>query len=277
MTKEEKRIAKNNRQNAKRKTPRIKICEFCKKEYLDTTKKQVGISCSKTCASQLMVLKRHSEGSYIRTEEQNRRMVEAMKAVRANGGCRWSDKAKKEAKLRSQNPEIRGKITAKARETYIQKCGVGHWSQTLEGRQRISEIHSGKKQPPGHQRAMVEAALKSQNVHSRSKKGIREDLGCFFRSTWEANYARYLNEIGVKWKYESMTYSLGQDKTYTPDFILEDGTHVEIKGWLMAKGAEKIRLFQEQHPHIPFKIIGRPEYNALKKQYQFLIKYWEKS
>ena len=85
--------------------------------------------------------------------------------------------------------------------------------------------------------------MKSQKMYSRSIKGKREDLNCFFRSTWEANYARYLNHIGIKWKYETVTYQLGNNKTYTPDFLLEDGSLVEIKGWLTEKGADKINLF----------------------------------
>lgn len=248
----------NDRQKARKEARRNKICINCQIPYFDSTKRIVGKTCSKSCAMKIGVNKRKSKGSYIRTEKQNQRLSDSIrKIVEASGKI--------------------FKIRGKKREWYLQKHGVSHWSQTPEGRKRISEIHSGKKQPPGHQRRMVEASLKSQNVHSRSKKGIREDLGCFFRSTWEANYARYLNSIGTKWKYESVTYQLGENKTYTPDFILEDGSHVEIKGWLMAKGAEKIRLFKEQYPQISLQIIGRPEYNALKKQYQFLIENWEKS
>ena len=35
------------------------------------------------------------------------------------------------------------------------------------------------------------------NPIGSSRKGLRKDLGYFFRSTWEANFARILNYLGI--------------------------------------------------------------------------------
>ena len=52
-----------------------------------------------------------------------------------------------------------------------------------------------------------------------------------FRSTWEANYARYLNSIGVAWKFESITLDTPHG-SYNPDFYLPQfNTYIEIKGY----------------------------------------------
>ena len=251
-----------------------KICRACGLEYEDLTKRKVGRTCSKKCANELGVLARKQKGSYKRTKEQNRKMVASMQTLRADGGYKFTQQGieniRAAAQKRGGDPLFGEKMKA-----YKEEHKILHWSQTPEGRKRLSEIHTGKVVPAEHLRRMADAALRSHNTHSRSKKGIRQDLGCFFRSTWEANYARYLNHLGLRWKYEPVQYNLGNNRTYTPDFILEDGTHVEIKGWLTAKGAEKIRLFQEQYPAVKFDFVDKKRYTVLRKQYQFELRDWE--
>lgn len=252
-----------------------KICYMCQEEYSDNTKRKTGKTCSKKCAILLSVMTRKNNGTYIRTEEQNKRMIASIKRIRANGGMKLSktgiENIRKAAKQRGGDPMFGEKMKG----THMKKHGVHHWTQTEKGRKRLSEIHTGKYVPPERIKALTQAAMKSISMHSRSKKGIREDLKCFFRSTWEANYARYLNYIGVKWKYEPITYNLANNKTYTPDFLLEDGTIVEIKGWLTKQGKEKLNAFTKEYPNVTVIIVTRKEYNEIKKNYQFEIEKWE--
>ena len=56
------------------------------------------------------------------------------------------------------------------------------------------------------------------------------------------------NNEGFPYTYEQKTYR------YYPDFILEDGTYVEIKGYMTAKNLAKINAF----PH-NIKILGKDE------------------
>lgn len=52
-----------------------------------------------------------------------------------------------------------------------------------------------------------------------------------FRSTWELEFAKYLDNINELWYYEFWTFDLG-NTTYTPDFYLpRKELFVEIKGW----------------------------------------------
>ena len=50
------------------------------------------------------------------------------------------------------------------------------------------------------------------------------------RSSLEYIYARYLDYMNIGWKYEHKIYILSNEVGYKPDFLLENGEFVEIKG-----------------------------------------------
>lgn len=118
--------------------------------------------------------------------------------------------------------------------------------------------------------------------------GKREDLGGrYFRSTWEANWARYLNwmqqrgEI-VSWRYEPTTFEFPVkrgSKFYTPDFEItkKDGTvyFEEVKGYMDAKSATKLKRMEKYHPKVKVIVIGHSIYNAAHKNFCRLIPNWE--
>lgn len=128
----------------------------------------------------------------------------------------------------------------------------------------------------------------STNAYSRTKSGKREDLdNRFFRSAWEANYARYLNFLVIqkqilKWEYEPQTFFFESIKrgtrSYTPDFKVFDfnGSHVwhEVKGWMDAKSKVKLKRFAKFYPDEKIIVIGAKEYKSLC-EIQRLIPNWE--
>jgi len=122
----------------------------------------------------------------------------------------------------------------------------------------------------------------------QSKSGKRADLNDrFFRSSWEANYARYLNwmiEQGKykSWEYEPKTFvfngvTRGQ-LTYTPDFRVTnvDNTYDwhEVKGWMDAKSKAKLKRMAKFYPDEHIIVIGAVEYKALSK-WSAMIPNWE--
>lgn len=127
----------------------------------------------------------------------------------------------------------------------------------------------------------------------QSKGNIRPDLKMYFRSRWEANYARILNYENRNWTYEQNRFSL-TDTTgniivvYTPDFFV-DNTLIEIKGHAQSESdwscecsrcerdKLKMMLFQEQNPELSLKIIGKDEYRKLCETYASTILNWEKT
>ena len=100
-----------------------------------------------------------------------------------------------------------------------------------------------------------EIALK-QNRSFKGKivGGKRKDLESdYFRSKWEANYARYLNQMEINWEYESKTFWFEDIRSgttsYTPDFYLPDsGRWFEVKGQWDSKSKTKLRRFKKYHP-----------------------------
>ena len=73
------------------------------------------------------------------------------------------------------------------------------------------------------------------DIPSNGRKGFRKDLNpkYFFKSSLEADYARYCNAIGRKYIYEHKTFKVlygSKEKVYTPDFYHpEEDRYVETK------------------------------------------------
>lgn len=123
----------------------------------------------------------------------------------------------------------------------------------------------------------------------RSTVGRRPDLdNRFFRSRWEANYARFLNFLlssGTikRWVYEPITFWFENIRrgcrSYTPDFLVErpDGTdfYVEVKGWMDPKSKTKLARMARYYPHVPITLIGATEYKQLAKQWGKSLPNWE--
>jgi len=125
--------------------------------------------------------------------------------------------------------------------------------------------------------------------YSRGRQGKRDDLnGLYVRSSWEANYARYLNfligkkEI-FKWEYEPDTFWFEAIKrgtrSYLPDFKIweqEDSTpyYVEVKGWMDEKSKTKLSRMAKYYPDVKIVLFQSSEYKELKK-WSNLISGWE--
>lgn len=110
----------------------------------------------------------------------------------------------------------------------------------------------------------------------------------FFRSRWEANYARYLEfqksqgKI-IDWLHEPKTFWFEGIRrgctSYLPDFevINLDVSHywVEVKGWMDSKSRTKIRRFEKYYPKEKLIVIRQKEYKALCEEFSELIPGWE--
>ena len=130
----------------------------------------------------------------------------------------------------------------------------------------------------------------ASNNYSRSKSGRRDDLGgLFVRSSWEANYARYLNflmklKIVSSWEYEPETFWFENIKrgvrSYKPDFRViysgsSDPVFVEIKGWFDAKSKTKMKRMKKYYPEVKIEFVGAKEYRAIERKWKGAINGWE--
>lgn len=122
------------------------------------------------------------------------------------------------------------------------------------------------------------------------KAGWREIGGKkkYFRSKWEANYARYLEWLKLhnqikEWQHENKTFWFDKIKrgcrSYLPDFEIENnnGTleYHEVKGWFDDRSKTKIKRMKKYYPEVKLVIIFAKQYNEIKKKVSPLIEGWE--
>jgi len=123
--------------------------------------------------------------------------------------------------------------------------------------------------------------------HGNGKGGTRKDLGIYVRSSWEANYARYLNFLKKNreiqdWEYEPDTFYFENIKrgtrSYTPDFkIMENDGEIiyhEVKGYMDQKSRTKLNRMKKYYPEIKIILIMKKEMMEIKNKVgAFLL--WE--
>jgi hypothetical protein len=128
------------------------------------------------------------------------------------------------------------------------------------------------------------------------KGGWREIGGYkkYYRSRWEANYARWLERERsegriVSWAHEPKTFWFEGIKrgvnNYLPDFHVvyppsgEDGKPIEeyheVKGWMDPKSATKIKRMGKYFPDVKLVVIDRKIYNKLERECKRTIEGWE--
>jgi hypothetical protein len=110
----------------------------------------------------------------------------------------------------------------------------------------------------------------------------------FYRSRWEANYARYLEFLKQQgkikdWKHEPKTFWFEGIKrgcvSYLPDFLVieNDGSEAyhEVKGWMDDRSKTKIRRMAKYFPSVNLIVIDSKEYKALQKTAAAIVPGWD--
>lgn len=179
-----------------------------------------------------------------------------------------------------------GKTHTHAARSVMSKASLAGWEAQRE-------TASGNMSPEARQRASdrmsaLAAQRPPENAYSRTKAGRRPDLGgAFFRSSWEANYARYLNWLQAKgeivgWEYEPTTFWFEAIKrgvrSYKPDFLVHERTgsyFVEVKGWMDSKSITKLKRMKKYHPTVEVRLVDQKQYQAIARSVSRLIPGWE--
>jgi hypothetical protein len=110
----------------------------------------------------------------------------------------------------------------------------------------------------------------------------------YFRSRWEANYARYLEWLRLKgqikaWEHEPETFWFEKVKrgcrSYLPDFKVtennDSAVYHEVKGWMDDRSKTKIKRMRIYHPSIKLLVIDAKAYRSIAKTMRSLIPEWE--
>lgn len=168
-------------------------------------------------------------------------------------------------------------------------------SHSPETRRRLTEVRTGRplqltdeERARRGEQARGLTMMYAEKVYTRALGGRRDDLGDrYFRSRWEANYARYLNlllSLGqiTAWDYEVATFEFPVRRGtthYTPDFLVrfqDREEYHEVKGWMDATSATKIKRFRRFYPQLTLVIIDPPAYRRISQQFSALIPTWER-
>lgn len=149
--------------------------------------------------------------------------------------------------------------------------------------------------------------LGHRNKYHNVKAGVREDLGIYVRSGWEADVARFLNLLQERnmiegWSYEPQAFSfqsLGYKRgpfTFLPDFAFRyrdkirkedlkfllsifDEVHpgrtvyLEVKGQETGRDRSKWRRFRK-HTDYPLEIVKRDKLRKIQ-ELKHDIPHWE--
>jgi hypothetical protein len=214
-----------------------------------------------------------------------------------------------EGKIIKASPEVakqRGRAHAKRLASGEQKhargmLGKKHSAefcaeQSRRSRQKVQDgthpfLKKTQKQLTAASRRLVERVKAAPNsIYSHAKRGYRDDLGkIFFRSRWEANYARYLNLLIaqghiLRWEFEVDTFWFEKIRrgvrSYTPDFKVYgvDGSvwYEEVKGWMDKKSATKLKRMKKYHPSVTVRVVDEKAYKEIAKKLSSVIPLWEK-
>ena len=141
---------------------------------------------------------------------------------------------------------------------------------------------------------MLKTRHKNGNLHKPRtgcswKQGWREIGGKrnYYRSRWEANYARYLQFLKDSgeiedWEHEPETFwfeaIMRGTRSYLPDFKVtekETSYFVEVKGWMDARSKTKLKRMKKYHPDVEVRLVDDKAYMKLSKAIGPYIKDWE--
>lgn len=114
--------------------------------------------------------------------------------------------------------------------------------------------------------------------------GVRK----FYRSRWEANYARYLQWLKdgghiLGWAHEPKTFWFTGIKrgsvSYLPDFWVKetngkDAFH-EVKGWMDGRSKTKIDRMARYYPEVTLIVVDGRAYAEIKRKVSSLVPGWE--
>lgn len=144
-----------------------------------------------------------------------------------------------------------------------------HYLNSKEYRQKLSDRMS-----------ILAQTRNPANMYSRAQHGWGTVGGkrCYFRSSWERMYARYLEFLKgqkqiTEWLYEPDVFWFEEIRrgvrSYKPDFkvINTNGSveYHEVKGHMDAKSRTKIRRMAKYYPEVKLIVIGPEEYREVAK------------
>lgn len=220
--------------------PQIKLlekkCKFCSKEFFTKTNKQ--IFCSPTCKR---ISNSNNQKNKIKSNCKtcNKEIFiypSRLKTQKFCGTkCRFeSQKIQKSKRIEVSCPKCNKTFlkTVKKYQIYCSfKCSKRELKTCVTCGNQFDSSHKNAK------RCSRKCQFKDQSngtikIKLNGITGYRTDLNpsYYFKSAFEADFARFLNYVGISYVYESKTFEVN-NSFYTPDFYLDQfNLYIELKG-----------------------------------------------
>jgi len=217
--------------------------------------------------------------------------------------CRWARERGLTRRSRKASDSVRDEMSKRHKEWMANNihprgmAGKHHSKATVE-RLRQTSSAMWKNMPEEKKAERNFKIIKTRHANGTLnrprfgtswKSGWREIGGIrkFYRSRWEANYARYLefqkrNGLIKSWVHESETFWFEGVRrgcvSYLPDFKIttNDGSieFHEVKGWMDGRSKTKIRRMAKYHPDVKL-IIRSGDWFKANKNLASIIQDWE--
>lgn len=237
-----------------------RICRQCGKQFGKADRPKYSLSqwsrakfCSRQCAGLFSKKKDgFSKGERFRRKRGSLPM----------GTQEWLDRIRSRTKVAMARPDVQQKIRA------------DRVPLDDEHKAKLSAAMAGK----APQNLMVDGAA---TAYSNVQRGEYEtDRGAmYFRSKWEANYARYLDWLVrqkqiASWEYETECFVFEKIRhgttRYIPDFKVFnlDGSveYHEVKGRMDQRSRTKLTRMARYFPQVVLKVIDSVAYRLLSRR-----------
>ena len=251
-------------------------CAMCGTEYRQSRWDQRF--CSKKCGSRHWRLRgeNQSEKPIVPCRTCGTKFKQRMQQVYCQNPC--TPYLARKATLRAKNGDV-GKGWSAGKEyvprTICEICGELFYAppaQRKRGGGRFCSVRCRAEDTSRHPERFPPASR-------RGKGGRRSDLGgLYVRSSWEANWARYLNWLkGIGeirgWQFEAEVFAFPVKRGsmfYTPDFKVtnKDGSveFHEIKGYMDQRSETKLKRMRIHHPRVKVVLVDKDAYHAVARK-----------
>ena len=112
-------------------------------------------------------------------------------------------------------------------------------------------------------------------IRKKPTAGVRTSNG--FRSGLEAKIAQALDAAGVAYTYEDQVIEYlkpAKIARYTPDFVLENGIIIEVKGRFLTADRQKHLLVKQQFPDLDIRFVFSRSKERISKKSKTTYAMW---
>jgi hypothetical protein len=159
--------------------------------------------------------------------------------MRVGAAKRWSDPSY-QAKQSTMRRRAWKKQSYQARQRKVNEKAIGRWRRQNPALFSKVQRELGSRKKPNHTKALLKLwadpvyakrQLKLIGTHHYPEFLDRKGRHWVFKSTWELEFAQWLDRQKLMWYYEPCALLLSDGRRYFPDFwVPRWKTYVELKG-----------------------------------------------